>query len=79
MHLFSEDAHCLQMSLVNTANFFEPLSEYDGSVAEFVGMKEYLTYVTVQDPAEITPTGHHLQNNIPIWTRAGKLYLSPDR
>lgn len=77
--MVSRGANGIQVPLVTTSNMFEPLSEYEGSLAEFVGLSEYLTYVTIQDPAEPTPQGHHLQNSVPIWTKSGKVYLNPDR
>lgn len=77
--MVTDEPQCIQVPLVTTSSFFEPMSEFEGTLADFIGLKEYMTYVTVQDPADITPNGHHLQNNIPIWTRSGKLYINSDR
>lgn len=78
LQMVLNEPQCIQVPLVSTSSFFEPMSEYDGTIADFVGLKEHMTYITTQDPAESTPEGHHLQNNIPIWTRSGRVNLNSD-
>lgn len=39
-------------------------------------MKQCISCVTVQDPADYTQPGHHFQDFIPLWTRQGKVLLN---
>ncbi|KAK5642452.1 hypothetical protein RI129_008619 [Pyrocoelia pectoralis] len=52
------------------------MTVYKGTIAEFVGMKECISCLTVQDPADYTLPGHHIQDCIPLWTRHGKVMIN---
>lgn len=39
-------------------------------------MKECISCVTVQDPADYTQPGHHFQDFIPLWARQGKVLIN---
>lgn len=79
MQFLSEDCQNIQISVANSFSLKESLVESDRNVAEFVGLPECISYITVQDPGDMIPGGHHFQNNVPIWTRSGKVYLNPDK
>lgn len=66
----------IQVPLVSTYQYQEVMEEFHGSIAEFVGLKDCLTCVTVQDPGDLTHSGHHQREMIPLWTRQGKVLLS---
>lgn len=38
-------------------------------------MKDCVTCMTLQDPGNLTLTGHHFRDSIPIWTRNGKVLI----
>lgn len=42
-------------------------------------MKDAVTCVTLQDPGNLTQTGHHIKDRIPIWTRNGKVLIDAER
>lgn len=41
-------------------------------------MKDCVTCMSLQDPGNLTQSGHHLKDCIPIWTRNGKVMLNAD-
>lgn len=68
----------LQIPLVSTYTFIEALKEFKGNIASFVGMKDCLTCMTLQDPGTLTLPGHHTKSSIPIWTRGGKILVNSE-
>ncbi|KAF5280555.1 hypothetical protein FQR65_LT00306 [Abscondita terminalis] len=66
----------IQIPLVSTYNFEDVMVHYSGTIAEFVGMKDCISCMTVQDPGDYTQPGHHVQDLIPLWTRHGKVLLN---
>lgn len=53
------------------------MADYQGNISDFVGLKDCVTCLAVQDPGDLTIPGHHQKDHMPIWTRAGKVLLSP--
>lgn len=76
--LVSSTHHALQIPLVNMHIFKEVLENYDGAVAEFIGSKNSVTCLTLQDPREASIQGHHLKDKIPVCTRQGKILYDVD-
>ncbi|KAF2902833.1 hypothetical protein ILUMI_03350 [Ignelater luminosus] len=74
--LVSHESQIIQIPLVSTYNFEDAMNDFQGDIADFVGMKECISCVTVQDPADYTQPGHHFQNCIPLWTRQGKVLIN---
>nr|CAG4640977.1 EOG090X08JG [Eulimnadia texana] len=62
----------LWLPLVTFSENYEVLQAYGKTMSEFVGMKEYLSYVTVQDPAIATPQGYNEKSYVSIWGRSGR-------
>lgn len=40
-------------------------------------MKDCMTCMTLQDPGNLTQSGHHFKDSLPIWTRNGKILINP--
>ncbi|KAK4877145.1 hypothetical protein RN001_009651 [Aquatica leii] len=74
--LITTKSQIIQIPLVSTYNFEDVMTHYNGTIAEFVGMKECISCMTVQDPGDYTQPGHHVQDLIPLWTRHGKVLLN---
>ncbi|KAJ8974602.1 hypothetical protein NQ317_019347 [Molorchus minor] len=71
--LVSKEPQILQIPLVSMHNFQETMQYYNGTISEFIGSKDSLTCLTLQDPSNLTKQGHHVKEKIPIWTKKGKV------
>lgn len=71
-----DDTYLLQVPLVSTYAFIEAVNTFGGKIADFIGMKDCVTCMTLQDPGNLTQSGHHFKDSIPIWTRNGKILLN---
>jgi len=69
----------IQIPIVSTYHYQEIMEEFNGNISEFVGLKDCLTCVTVQDPSDLTQPGHHYKDHIPLWTRSGKIMLNAEQ
>lgn len=76
--LITKDPQIIQIPLATTYHFNEVLSQYEGNITDFVGMKDCLSCVSVQDPGDLVQPGHHIRGKIPLWTRAGKVILNAE-
>lgn len=77
--LVSKEPQILQIPLVSMHNFQETLEYYNGSISEFIGSKDSLTCITLQDPSYLTKQGHHVKEKIPVWTKYGKVLYDSER
>lgn len=73
-----DDTYLLQIPLVSTYSFLEAMNSFGGKISEFIGMKDCVTCMPLQDPGSLTQSGHHFKDCIPIWTRNGKVMLNAD-
>ncbi|XP_023014371.2 queuine tRNA-ribosyltransferase accessory subunit 2 [Leptinotarsa decemlineata] len=71
--LVSTEPQILQIPLVSMHCFQETSQYYNGTISEFIGSKNSLTCLTLQDPSNLTKQGHHIKDKIPIWTKQGKV------
>ncbi|KAJ8938441.1 hypothetical protein NQ314_011477 [Rhamnusium bicolor] len=71
--LVSKEPQILQIPLVSMHNFQETMEYYNGTISEFIGNKDSLTCLTLQDPSNLTKQGHHVKEKVPIWTKNGKV------
>ncbi|GLV32056.1 uncharacterized protein CBL_11988 [Carabus blaptoides fortunei] len=78
LQLITDKPQGIQLPFASTESFCESLSNTRMTLAEFIGLKEYLVYVTVQDPGDITPGMRHKRNEVPIWTRSGQRYITSE-
>lgn len=77
LNLLSDFGISLPVSTIEQME--NPLKLFKKGISEFVGLKECLTFITLKNSSELTPTGHHEKGSLPIWRRAGKLNLHPKR
>lgn len=56
-----------------------PLKVFKNGIAEFIGLNECLTMITLKNSSEFAPTGHHEKGSVPIFKKSGKLNLTPER
>ena len=70
--------HLLQIPLASTIQFKRLLlgDKSSISIAEFIGMKQCATLLTMNDVAETQPDGHSEKNAVSLWTRAGKINVN---
>nr|SVE74265.1 EOG090X08JG [Daphnia barbata] len=78
LQMVSTENHILQMPLVTLVDHTRNVKAFGKGIAEFAGLKEYLNYVSVQDPSTITPEGYHEKNSISLWTRGGRKLINPE-
>ncbi|KAK9298936.1 hypothetical protein QLX08_007912 [Tetragonisca angustula] len=69
----------LSVSLSSTYLMQETMKDCNINFANFVGMKEYINFLTIHDPASTTPSGFREPKIIPLWTRCGKYAMTVDK
>ncbi|XP_023287735.1 queuine tRNA-ribosyltransferase accessory subunit 2 isoform X2 [Orussus abietinus] len=72
------DQHLLSISLPTTIIMSESVKQVN-SFSEFVGLKEYSTFLSIQDPAYTTQSGGQIKNSVSIWSKSGRYTLTPDK
>ncbi|XP_039287513.1 queuine tRNA-ribosyltransferase accessory subunit 2 [Nilaparvata lugens] len=70
---------CLQVPLSNSAKCYEGARGFKRGIVEFAGMKGYLSYCSVHDPAEMLIKGKNEKDQISLNTCNGRIYLSVQR
>lgn len=73
--LVSKESQILQVPLVSVCQFQETMQYYNGTISQFIGNKNSLIFLTVNDPSDLTKQGHHIKNKVPIWTKHGKMMI----
>jgi queuine tRNA-ribosyltransferase subunit QTRTD1 len=51
------------LPVTNVEQMESPLKSFKNGIAEFVGLKECLTMITLKNPIEFSVTGHHEKGN----------------
>jgi queuine tRNA-ribosyltransferase subunit QTRTD1 len=69
----------IALPVSNVEQMEKPLQAFKKGISEFVGLKESLTFLTIRNTTELTPTGHHERGSLPIWRKAGKINLTAQR
>ncbi|KAF3424089.1 hypothetical protein E2986_09780 [Frieseomelitta varia] len=69
----------LSVSLSSTYLMQETMKDCNINFANFVGMKEYINFLAIHDPAFTTPSGFREPKIIPLWTRCGKYAMTVDK
>ncbi|XP_034195462.1 queuine tRNA-ribosyltransferase accessory subunit 2 isoform X3 [Osmia lignaria lignaria] len=77
--MVTKDPQLLSVSLTSTVSMLESIKDCNVNFSEFVGMKEYLNFLTTHDPCYATPSGYHQPDSIPLWTKNGKHMLTPSK
>ncbi|KAI4499179.1 hypothetical protein M0802_005762 [Mischocyttarus mexicanus] len=75
----TKQEHLLSVSLTSTLKMNECIKKLDVSFAEFVSMKEYINFLSIQDPTEITPLEFEKANSISVWSREGRNIFTADK
>lgn len=75
----TEDSQILEICLSTTDHMEEALKAFKSGIASFVGFPDYLSFVTLKDPCEESPSGFHVKDAVPFFTRRGKKELTADR
>ncbi|KAK3919853.1 Queuine tRNA-ribosyltransferase accessory subunit 2 [Frankliniella fusca] len=77
LQLLTKENLLMHMPLPNIMTVFPSIGASGQSVSEFVGLKEYPSYVTPQDPGIETPSGYNKGDQIAAWTKNGKRTVDP--
>ncbi|CAK9797919.1 Queuine tRNA-ribosyltransferase accessory subunit 2 [Anthophora quadrimaculata] len=77
--MVTTDPQVLSVSLSSTLSMVESVQYSNSNFANFVGMKEYINFLTVNDPSYTTPSSHYHHQCVPVWTRRGKFSLTADQ
>ncbi|KAI4482365.1 hypothetical protein M0804_008916 [Polistes exclamans] len=75
----TKQQHLLSISLPSTLKMEESIKKLNISFAEFVSMKEYINFLSIQDPTETTPLEFQQANSISVWSREGKSLFTADK
>ncbi|XP_043462948.1 queuine tRNA-ribosyltransferase accessory subunit 2 isoform X2 [Leptopilina heterotoma] len=67
----------LSISLPTIISMKEILKQYN-SFLEFVNMQEHLTFLSIQDPSELTNKGFQQTESIAVWSRHGRHSLTAE-
>lgn len=67
------------LPVTNVEQMETPLTTFKNGIAEFVGLKECLTMMTLKNSSEFSITGHHEKGSVPIFKKSGKLNITPER
>lgn len=70
--MLSKESFGMHIPLTTVSNIENRLSEFNGTIAEFIGNKDFLTYLTTIDPDEERLNGYG-QNSVSVWTKNGKV------
>lgn len=69
----------IELSIETTYHMENALSIYKKGIASFANFNaNTLTYITVKNVGEISPSGHHEKDKLSLFTKAGRRILSPD-
>ncbi|XP_047367913.1 queuine tRNA-ribosyltransferase accessory subunit 2 isoform X2 [Vespa velutina] len=77
--MVTKQQHLLSISLPSTLKMEDSMKELNISFAEFVSMKEYINFLSIQDPTEVTPLGFQQADSISVWSRTGKVLFTADK
>ncbi|KAF7382191.1 hypothetical protein HZH66_013623 [Vespula vulgaris] len=77
--MVTKQQHLLSISLPSTLKIENNIKELNVSFAEFVSMKEYINFLSIQDPTEVTPSGFQQADSISVWSRTGKKLFTADK
>lgn len=69
----------LSVSLPSTILMTDVIKEFNTSFADFVSMKEYINFLSIQDPAYTTNPGFQQLDSISIWSRTGRTAFTADK
>jgi len=77
LQMVTMEHQVLQVPLATVIDSAENVRSFGRGVAEFAGLKEHFSYVTLQDSGTLTPEGYHDKNSVSMWARGGRKLLNP--
>ncbi|XKL60379.1 hypothetical protein PGB90_001395 [Kerria lacca] len=77
--MLTSDVLPLQIPLDNIYHATEAIIKLDVSVNTFIGLPEYLSFCTLQDPTTTVKQGYHKENVATIWSKHGKQFITKAR
>lgn len=77
--LLKDNFNAIEICFSNTENMKEAVKEYKKGIASFSGLSNFLSFLTLKDPSETSPSGFHERDSVPVFTRVGKLNITSDR
>ncbi|XP_076170159.1 queuine tRNA-ribosyltransferase accessory subunit 2 [Ptiloglossa arizonensis] len=75
----TSNPHLLSVPLASTMLMFESIKDTNINLANFVGMKEYINFLTIHDPAHITPSGFQRLDSVSIWVKNMRHVLTANK
>ncbi|XP_037879320.1 LOW QUALITY PROTEIN: queuine tRNA-ribosyltransferase accessory subunit 2 [Glossina fuscipes] len=79
----TQDEQVLLLSLATMDHMSEALMESKAAginrLSTYIGFKDYLTFLTIRDPCEITPSRLNDKDMVPLFTRRGKIALTAQK
>ncbi|XP_034232936.1 queuine tRNA-ribosyltransferase accessory subunit 2 [Thrips palmi] len=79
LQMITSENLLMHMPLTTIFTSCTSIESFGKGLSEFVGLKEYPSYVTPQDPAVLTPSGYNEADKVAIWTKNGKRIVDPSR
>lgn len=79
LELLTQEQIAIQVPLPSTIQCFEGVKGYEKGISQFAGLKEMVTYCTVQDPAVKTNEGYNSKSQISVWSHSGRVPLTVDK
>lgn len=79
LQMVSTDNLIMNMPLTTIMTASSSIEKFSGGISEFVGLKEYPSYITPQDPAIETPSGYNVGKKVAVWTKYGKREIDAER
>ncbi|XP_032669670.1 queuine tRNA-ribosyltransferase accessory subunit 2 [Odontomachus brunneus] len=77
--MVTSEQHLLSVSLSSTILMADSIKELNISFADFVGMKDYINFLSIHDPAYTTNSGFQQLDSISIWSRTGRSRLTANK
>lgn len=73
------DSQAIQLSIETTYHMANALSVHNKGIASFSSFdSKTLSYITVKNTGDISPSGHHENEKLSLFTKAGRRAVSPD-
>lgn len=79
LQMVTKEHQLLHIPVSTVAHCYEAIRSSQKGIADFIGLKEYLTFNSIHDPAVVTPHGFAEMGTLSIWTRNGRKQLDPDK
>ncbi|XP_011265335.3 queuine tRNA-ribosyltransferase accessory subunit 2 isoform X1 [Camponotus floridanus] len=77
--MVTSEQQLLSVSLPSTILMTDVIKEFNTSFADFVSMKEYINFLSIQDPAYTTNPGFQQLDSISVWSRTGRIVFTANK